>query len=420
MQKTLGLLMLIFYATGMILGAGVYSVIGKAAGVAHEGLWLSFLLAAVAALLTALSYAELAALFPKAGAEYVYMKEIFPQRKILSFLCGCLMIFAAICTASTVALSFAAYLQDFFQASQALVAVAVLALFTLVNIWGVRESGWMNIFFTLVELSGLVIFVYFGIKQPGFGEALSAPLSWGVATGASLIFFAYLGFESMVNLAEEAKEPEKNIPRAILVSLALTTVLYVAVSLAALAMMSPDGLQKSDAVLSGALMRHSPEAARALGAIALFATANTVMIALLAASRIGLGMARGGDLPKVFSTILPKRQSPWLASLLVFVLTLLFLPLEKIEIIASVSSFVTIVVFIIVNAAVIYLRRKDPKRKRPFQVPGSVGGWPVLPVLAAGIALFFLFHFEEQVYYVGVGIVTFVLVVYQALHRRRA
>ncbi|AFY01569.1 APC family permease [Bdellovibrio bacteriovorus] len=420
MQKSLGLIMLIFYATGMILGAGVYSVIGKAAGVAHEGLWLSFLLAAVAALLTALSYAELSTLFPKAGAEYVYMKEIFPQKKILSFLCGCLMIFAAICTASTVALSFAAYLQDFFKAPEALVAMAVLALFTLVNIWGVRESGWMNIAFTLVELSGLVIFVYMGFKQPEFGKALSAPLSWGVATGASLIFFAYLGFENMVNLAEEAKEPEKNIPRAILISLVLTTAVYVAVSLAALALMNPEDLQSSDAVLSEALLKHSPEAAKMLGGIALFATANTVMIALLAASRIGLGMARGRDLPKMFAAILPKRQSPWLASLLVFALALLFLPLKKIEIIASVSSFVTIVVFIVVNAAVIYLRRKEPKRKRPFRVPGSVAGWPVLPVLAAGIALFFLFNFEEQVYYVGVGIVIFVLVVYQALHRRRA
>ncbi|WP_374035813.1 APC family permease [Bdellovibrio bacteriovorus] len=420
MQKSLGLLMLIFYATGMILGAGVYSVIGKAAGVAHEGLWLSFVLAAVAALLTALSYAELSTLFPKAGAEYVYMKEIFPQRKILSFLCGCLMIFAAICTASTVALSFAAYLQDFFKAPEALIAVAVLIFFTLVNIWGVRESGWMNIVFTLVELSGLLIFIYAGIKQPDFGKALSAPLSWGIVSGASLIFFAYLGFESMVNLAEEAKEPDKNIPRAILISLALTTVVYVAVGLSALAMMSPDDLEKSDAVLSEALMRHSPEAAKALGGIALFATANTVMIALLAASRICLGMARGRDLPKMFSAILPKRQSPWLASLLVFALTLLFLPLKKIEIIASVSSFVTIVVFIIVNAAVVYLRRTDPTRKRPFRVPGTIAGWPVLPLLAAGIALFFLFHFEEQVYYVGFGIVIFVLLGYQALHRRRA
>ncbi|WP_157865678.1 APC family permease [Bdellovibrio bacteriovorus] len=420
MKRTLGLVMLVFYATGMILGAGVYSVIGKAAGVAQEGLWLSFILAALAAVLTALSYAELATLFPKAGAEYVYMKEIFPQRKILSFLCGCLMIFAAIITASTVSLSFAAYTQDFFKAPEMLVAIVLLGFFTLVNIWGVRESGWVNIVFTLVELSGLVIFIFVGLRQPDFGKVLSVPVSWGVVTGASLIFFAYLGFESMVNLAEEAKKPDKNIPRAILLSLSLTTVVYVAVSLAALAMMSPGDLQKSDAVLSAALQKHSPEAARALAGIALFATANTVMIALLGASRISLGMARGRDLPKVFSKILPQRQSPWLSSLLVFLLALLFLPLKKIEVLASVSSFVTIVVFIIINGAVVYLRRKEPQRKRPFRVPGAVAGWPVLPILAAGMALFFLFNFEEQVYYVGVGIVIFVLVVYQALHFRRA
>lgn len=418
MQKSLGLLMLTFYATGMILGAGVYSIVGKAAGIAQEGLWASFILAAVAALLTALSYAELATLFPEAGAEYIYLKKIFPQHRILAFLCGCLMIFAAICTATTVSLSFAAYVQDFFKISEVLVAVAILVFFTLVNIWGIRQSGWVNIIFTLVEVFGLVIFIYFGVQQPNFGKALSAPLSWEVVTGASLIFFAYLGFESMVTLSEEAKEPEKNIPRAILISLAVTMVVYVLVGLSALAFMSPEALQKSDAVLSQALRKESESGARALGGIALFATANTVMIALLAASRITLGMARGRDLPQMFSRIMPKRQSPWLASILVFLVSLIFLPLKKIEIIASVSSFVTMIVFLVINATVIYFRHKEPDRKRPFKTPGAIAGWPVLPLLGMAIVLFFLFHFEEQVYYVGIGIVIFILLAYLVLHRR--
>ncbi|UXR63626.1 APC family permease [Bdellovibrio bacteriovorus] len=420
MQKSLGLIMLTFYATGMILGAGVYSIVGKAAGVAQEGLWLSFILTAVAALLTALSYAELATLFPQAGAEYIYLKTIFPQHRILAFLCGCLMIFAAICTAATVSLAFAAYVQDFWKISEVLIAVAILVFFTLVNIWGIRQSGWVNILFTVVEVSGLIIFIYFGVQQPDFGKALSASVSWEVVTGASLIFFAYLGFESMVTLSEETKNPEKNIPRAILLSLALTMVVYVLVGLSALAFMSPQDLQKSDAVLSQALRKESVSGAQALGGIALFATANTVMIALLAASRITLGMARGRDLPQMFSQIMPKRQSPWLASVLVFFLSLIFLPLKKVEIIASVSSFVTMIVFIVINVTVIYFRRKEPHRQRPFMIPGAIRGWPVLPVLATAIVLFFLFHFEEQVYYVGCGIVVFILLVYQILHRRRA
>jgi amino acid transporter len=352
----------------MILGAGIYSIIGKAAGVAQGGLWLSFLLAAVAALMTALSYAELATIYPEAGAEYVYLKNVFPQIRFLSFLCGCLMIFAVVSTASTVALSFAAYVQHFVPVPIMVSAFVVLLLFTIMNIVGVEESAWMNMLFTSVEIIGLVIFIYFGITEAKFLEPIKAPIHSGVIPGAALVFFAYLGFESMVNLAEEAKDPDRNLPRAIILSLVLTTVLYLLVALAALALMTPEQLQNAKAVLSEAIEGRSPQAAKVLGGIALFATANTAMIAMLAGSRITLGMARERDLPKVFATILPKRQTPWLASILIFVLTLLFFPLEKIEIIASVSSLVTIVVFIIVNIAVIYLRVKQPNTRPSWKL----------------------------------------------------
>nr|BFD59534.1 APC family permease [Bdellovibrio sp. CKG001] len=418
MRKSLGLLMLTFYSTGMILGAGVYSLIGKAAGVAQQGLWFSVVLAAVAALLTALSYAELSTLFPKAGAEYVYLREILPQHKVLSFLCGCLMVFAAISSASTVALSFSAYMGVFWGVPKIICAIGVLAVFTLINIWGVRLSGWLNIVFTLVEISGLLVFIYYGIRQPDFGEALKAPLSWGVASGASLIFFAYLGFESIVNLAEETKNPKKIIPQAILGSLALTTVLYVLVSLSALALMDVSALSFSDAVLSEALRPYSVKAAGTLGGVALFATANTVMISLLAASRIALGMARERDLPRVFAMILPRRQSPWLSSIFIFFVSLIFLLLEKIEVLASVSSFVTIVVFVIVNGAVIYFRRKEPQRKRAFYTPWSWHGYPVLPMMAVAASLFLLGNFDQQVYLVGSGIIMFVLLSYRLLQLR--
>lgn len=410
--KSLGSLQLTFYAMGMILGAGIYSIIGKAAGVAGEGLWLSFIVAAASALFTALSYAELATLYPKAGAEYVYLKNIFPHKEILSFLCGALMVFAAVATAATVAISFAGYLDHFVGVPHFVTAVLILLLFTLVNIWGVQEAAWMNILFTTIEGIGLLVFVWIAWQKPEFGDAVHAPLNWTVVSGASLIFFAYLGFENMVNLAEEAKDPGRTIPRAIILSIIATTALYVLVSLAALALMSPDQLSQSDAVLSAALTKDSPQAARVLGAIALFATGNTVMIALLAGSRILLGMSRGGDFPKVFQKILPSKKTPWLASLLIFFLSCLFLVLERIELVASISSFVTILVFIVINATVIYLRKAEPRKKRPFRVPLSIAGWPLIPFLGIAMSFFFLFHFEPQVYTIGSSIVLFVLIIY--------
>ncbi|MFS4457938.1 APC family permease [Bdellovibrio sp. HCB2-146] len=412
LKKSLGLVQLTYYATGMILGAGIYSIIGKAAGVAGAGLWLSFIIAGISALLTALSYAELATLYPKAGAEYVYLKNIFPNFRFLSFLCGTLMVFAAVATSATVALSFAGYLDHFLNIPHFWVAAGLLLLFTLINILGVREAAWMNILFTSIETIGLLIFIYIGLQKPEFGEVLSSPLNWTVVSGASLIFFAYLGFENMVNLAEEAKDPSRNIPRAIIISIVFTTVVYIFVGLAALALMSPQELGKSSAVLSAAVSKESPKMASALGGIALFATGNTVMIALLAGSRILLGMSRGRDLSAVFQKILPKRQTPWLASIFIFLLSCGFLLLERIELVASISSLVTIIVFIVINFAVIYLRRTQPQLKRPFQVPVNIAGWPVLPFMALAMSVIFIFHFESQVYTISAGIIIFILIIY--------
>lgn len=418
LEKSLNLLQLTYYTVGMILGAGIYSIIGKAAGVAGEGLWLSFVIAGLGALLTALSYAELAAIYPQAGAEYVYLKTIFPKLRFLSFLCGTLMVFASIATAATVALAFAGYLEHFFYVPHIWIAILVLLLCTGINIWGIQESAWMNVLFTSVETIGLLIFIYFGWHQPNFGKELTTSLNWGVASGTSLIFFAYLGFESMVNFAEEAKNPERDIPRAIVFGIIFTTILYILVGLAALALMSPQELNQSTAVLSSALSEESPRAAGVLGAIALFATGNTVMIALLAGSRIIFGMSRGSDLPALFKKISATKQTPWVASLLVFALSCAFLVLKRIELVASISSLITILVFIVINSTVIYLRLSKPDLQRPFRVPLSVAGWPLLPVVSIAMSLYFTFYFEPLVYSIATGIILFVLVVYY-LHNRR-
>lgn len=413
MNKTLSLPFLSFYGIGMILGAGIYSVIGKAAGVAQESLWVSFLLAAFSALCTALSYAELSALFPKAGAEYVYLKKIFPKAPIVASVCGTMMIFSGLATAASVALAFSGYLQQFLEAPSLVVAFLVLALFSLVNILGIRESSWVNAIFTLIEVAGLVLFIWLGYKHADLSRPLeSLSLSSGAFAGAALIFFAYLGFENMVNLAEETKDAHENVPKAILISLGIATCLYFLVSLAALALMPPEELAKSDAVLSDAARKYAPGVAKSLGGIALFSTANTVLIALLSTSRIVLGMARGKNLPAFLATVSVKKQTPWKASLLVLFLTLCFLPLKKIEVIASASSLATLLTFMTVNAALIYLRYTNPEAERPFRVPGHLGPLPVIPLFGIITSVFLLFQFEAQVYGVGFLFVLLALLIY--------
>lgn len=399
--------MLTFYGIGMILGAGIYSILGHAAGIAGAAVWQSFLAAAVVALLTALSYAELASLFPKAGGVYVYLRKAFPNQRWVAATGGNLMIFAGCTSAATVALAFSSYLQFFVPAPSFLIASLLLILFTAVNIIGLKQSSWMNVIFTLIEAAGLVLFIWLGWQSPLFGEALSAAPSMAVLTSSALIIFAYFGFENIVNLAEETKHPEKTIPWAIFLSLGISTALYILVSLAAVALMPPPQLALSESALADAAMISSPKIAGLLGGIALFSTANTALIALLTSSRIVYGISEDNSLPKILSKTLAKQNTPWIAALFVFLFSILFLPLGKVETVASVSAFVTMIAFIAVNVAIIVLRITEPDLPRPFRVPFSIYKVPVLPVLGIIVCAIFLSQFKAEVYAVGVATILF-------------
>ncbi len=387
LRRTLGLPSLTLYGVGIILGAGVYSVIGVAAGRTGEGLWSSFVIGALVALLTALSYAELATSHPRASAEYAYLRRAFPRGRPAAFATGGLVALSGAATSATVALAFARYLQDFVTISPVLVALALLALATAVNVVGLQASSWVNAIFTLIEAGGLVLFVVLGTRADGFGDALAATPHTGLISGAALVFFAFLGFENIANLAEEAREPARDLPRAILGSLGIATALYVLVALAAVALVPAAELAASDAPLADAARSASRRVAGALGGIALFATANTALVSLLTASRVIFGIARDGDLPRPLAATLPGRDTPWVASLVVLGLACALLPLGNLGVISSVSSFAALVAFAAVNAALIALRLREPGLARPFRVPGAIRGVPVLPVLGGLAAL---------------------------------
>ncbi len=403
LKQALGLPMLTFYGTGMILGAGIYSIIGKAAGVAQEGLWIGLALAALVAFLTALSYAELATMFPKAGAEYIYMGHAFPKQKWMAVVCGGMMAFGGTATATTVAMAFAGYMQYFVSLPTGLVALVLLMLFTGVNLFGIKEAAWANVLFTLIEIGGLALFIYVGLKDPNFGEALAATPGKGTLASAALVIFAYFGFENIANLAEEAKEPEKNVPRAIILSLVIATTLYLLVAIAAVALVPPEQLAQGQAALTDATKGTHPRIASVLGGIALFATANTALIALVTTSRILFGMAREKDLPGVLAKV-SSRRVPWFAALVAFASSALLLPLGKMEVVASVSAFATMMGFLAINLATIRLRFTHARNKRAFRTPLSIGRVPILPVLGIAACAALMTQFEAQVYVVGGGL----------------
>jgi APA family basic amino acid/polyamine antiporter len=403
LQRRLGLAALTFYGVGMILGAGVYSVIGAAAARADEALWQSFVAASIVALLTGLSYAELATMLPRTGAEHLYLSHAFPRRPLVAFLAGILLIVSACATAATVAVAFGGYLGELTGLPARASALTLLAVVTLVNLAGLRHAAGVTAAFTVVEAAGLVLIIVLGARTGEAGHALGAAPHAGVLAGAALLFFAYLGFEQIAGLAEETKDPGRNLPRAILWSVGITTILYVLVGLAVVALVPAAELAGTDAPLMKAAATASAGAARALGVIALFATANTALASLVAVSRLMHGMAREDALPPVLESVLPRRHVPWVAALASLGLAALLALPGDVKAIASLSSFGALLAFAAVHACVIVLRRKEPSTKRPFRVPLAVLGVPVPAALGLVLSLVLAAQFDRTTFLAGLA-----------------
>jgi amino acid transporter len=402
LKPVLGLIQLIFYSVGVIIGAGVYSVLGAAAGLAHQDLWISFLVGAGVALLTAISYAEMATSFPAAGAEYVYVRRAWPSADWLAFGIGCIILLGGAATAATVAMAFGGYLRTFVDWPAPLSAILLLAACTAFNVWGLRESSWANILFTSIEVGGLLLVVAAALTSEASAPSTEATSESSVMAAAALLFFVYLGFEEIANLAEEVRNPGRDIPRALFVSLAFTTILYVSASFAVLRLASPAELAASDAPLAAAVQKGWPGAANLLSGIALFATANTVLITVIATSRVAFSMARDNEIPGMFAQLLPARQTPWIAAILSFAMAAVLVPLGNVKILAELSSFAALIAFLAVNVVLIVLRYRSPRHKRPFCVPLAIGRLPVLPVMAIASIMLLLVHFEWQIYAAGI------------------
>lgn len=409
LKRSLTLTQLVFYGVGTMVGAGIYSIIGVAAGEAGYYLWLSFLCAGVVAFLTVLSYAELASMFTKAGAEYQFMKKAFPRWRLLSFMAGYLIALNAAATSAAVSLAFSGYLNVFIDVPMLLTAFMLLVACTAINIAGIRQSTWVSMGLICIEVAGLLLVIWAGFQkgdiENSFQDLPSLGNVSGIFTATALIFFIFIGFEDVANLSEETHDPEKNIPRALLISMSITALMYMLVAVAVIAISTPEDLARSDSPLTLAMSNISPWMGQALAAAALFATASTALISLISISRLLFGMAREGDMPRSMSKTLSKRKTPWVAALVLFGAACLFLPLGEVKIIASISSFGLLLVFIGVHVALITLRYREPDLARGFKIPFAIGRLPVLPLLGILIAIALLTRFEAIVYMVGGGAV---------------
>jgi len=384
---------------GMILGAGIYVLIGKAANLAGNGIWLSFLLSAVVAVFTGLSYAELSSIFPKAGAEYVYTKHAFGRK--LAFVIGWLIVISGFVFSATVSFGFAGYFEKLFGAPYMLTAFVLIIVLSFLVFYGIKESVILGVIFTFIEMSGLLIVIAIGMPYLGDINYFDFPSLGGVFTAAALIFFAYIGFEQVARLSEETKKPKVTIHRAMLLSIAVTTVLYVLVALSAVSIIDWRVLGASKAPLADVVSNVlGPQGSLILSVIALFATSNTVLFMLVATSRMIYGIGKSFSHESIFARVHSKTRTPWVATIITMVFSLLALSFGKIETVANITDFLVFFVFIVINASAIKLRYSVEREEHHFKMPLNIGRFPLVPVLGivSCLVLMAYVNFEIMLY----------------------
>jgi len=408
LKRHMGLFQLTMYGTGLILGAGIYVLIGEAAGFAGDSVWIAFMLGSIVALFAGFSYAELSSIFPKAAAEYVFIKNAF-KNNFFAFLIGWLTAITSIITAATVALGFGGYFAEFVNIPIIISAIGLLTILSIVNFVGIRESAWTNTIFTIIEASGLILIIIIGFtfSSPEPVNYTESPTGFtGIVIAFVLIFFAFIGFEDMANIAEEVKKPKKTLPKAIILSVVISGILYILVSLAVVRVVNWEELATSAAPIALVAERGlGSEAHILLSSIALFAITNTVLITLVAGSRIFYGMAKEKVFPAILEKVHFKTKTPWIAVIVILIISIAFTLIGDIVIVANITVFAIVITFAAVNLAVIVLRYTEPNIERKFKVPINIGKFPILPLFGLGISVYMAFQFEIEVVLVGMGII---------------
>ena len=415
LKRNLGLFETTLMGVGIILGAGIYVLIGAAAGIAGNAVWMSFGLASIVAIFTGMSYAEFTSGRTNDSAEYDYVKRSLSEK--LGFMTGWLIVLMGIISSAAVALGFAGYFKALFPAwliSKVFIAICLIAIFSFISYYGIKEAAWTNIIFTLLETVGLLAIIYFGIGSFGKVNYFEMANGFeGIFSAASLIFFAYIGFESIAKLSEETKNPSKTIPKAILLSILISTVIYMLVAISAVSVLDWKILATSSSPLADvAAAAFGSSAFLALSIIALFSTGNTVLIILIGSSRQLYGISKYYKKLTKFAEVSKLRQTPHISILIIGLLAMLFTLINNIETIANLTNFVVFLTFILVNLSLIYKRKKEKSISKGFRVPINYNNIPIPAVLGILTSLFLMAQLDTQVILGGTGLSALGLVIH--------
>ena len=364
LKRSIGLPLLLFYGLGNILGAGIYVLIGKVAGEAGMYVPLAFFTAFIVAAFSAFTYSELSARYPLSAGAAVYVDEGFHSAS-LARLTGVLIGCSGMVSAATISRGFYGYFSTFLPLPEVLVIASIILLLGALTMWGISQSVGFAASLTVIEIVGLLLVVWVGkdalATLPARIDTLIPPMQSsamiGILLGSFLAFFAYIGFEDMVNIAEEVKNPQRNLPAAILLALLIASLMYASVALIAVLSLDQDTLSASQAPLADVLAATSDMDPRIISMISMIAIVNGALIQMIMASRLFYGMAVKGWLWHKLAKVNAKTRTPINATALVVVLTLglaLWIPLETL---ARGTSYLVLVVFALANAALLMIKR---------------------------------------------------------------
>jgi len=373
LKREIGLFGATALGIGAIIGSGIFVVTGIVAGIAGPAMIISVLIAGIIALFSALSVAELSVFLPEEGGTYVYAQKLISP--FAGFIAGWIWIFSNIFVGAAVSLGFAHYFVTLFPAIPVKgIAVVICLIFIIINYIGLKESTLLNNLLVTLKVLILVFFIAFGLGF--FNSSHMMPLApagiSGILSGAALIFFAYTGFARVTIMAEEVKDPEKTIPRSIFLALAISTILYILVSVIAVGLVGASGLSQSGSPLATAIgITGSTTAVLLISSGAMIATASVLLTTIMGISRIMFAMARTGDLPAFLKRIHPHFSTPHYAIWISGACMIAAILLADLTLVVAVSTFAMLIFYLIANIAA-------------FRIPSKYQQYPALvPVIGA-------------------------------------
>jgi basic amino acid/polyamine antiporter, APA family len=402
LKKTLGAVQIAFYGTGSMLGAGIYTLIGKAAGPLGSMVWLGFAVAMVGALLTGLSYAAVGGRYLRAGGAAFVTQEAFGL-KWLSYMVGLAVMMSGLTSMATGARSIVEQIQrwcvldggGFPDGWVTVGAVLVVGLVGLVVFRGIKESMWLNMLCTTVEAGGLLFIIAVGVRYWGKVSYVELPestasaglavISVTVLQTAVLAFYSFIGFEDILNVSEEVKNPQRDVPRGLISAMLITTCIYMAVAITAVSVVPWSELAQSKSPLMDVARRAVPGLPgldRVYLAIAIFAIGNTALLNYLMGSRLLYGMSQQGLMPAVLGHVHAVRHTPHVAVVVLFGIVTLLILSGEVKQLAEATTLLLLSVFTAVNLALLRLKRMQRGEKvEGFDVPALV---PLLGALVCG------------------------------------